>query len=250
MTSRASSTNEQKINDRRHEGYVSNPNESFDDPPTLVLDVPVLNVDEIDLEVNDLRANVSLRAELANLVKINVGVDVYLDQVKLLIKGLEAQALLSIKLVKVLSTLDRTLEAIDNNPQILSQIAQDVDSAVVTVSEDSSHSPETDQAGSQLDKTIHETGQTVERAGDESENIKESISNKAETEEATSTLAEEALNEEGNGQDASVPEEADLESQDEDDGEVDATDAAGRKADELGVRLSEVKGTGPAGASS
>src|SRR3712207_7681587 len=48
-----------------------------------VLDVPVLNVDEINLEVEDLRAHVSLRAELADLVKINVGVDIYLDKVKL-----------------------------------------------------------------------------------------------------------------------------------------------------------------------
>ena len=43
--------------------------------PDVYLDVPVLEVDEIDLEVEDLRAHVSLQAEVLDLVKLNVGVD-------------------------------------------------------------------------------------------------------------------------------------------------------------------------------
>src|SRR5918998_5839797 len=65
--------------------------ETYGDPDVL-LDVPMLNVEEIDLEVEDLRARVSFQAELADLVKINIGLDVELGRVKLGIKGVEAQA--------------------------------------------------------------------------------------------------------------------------------------------------------------
>ena len=47
--------------------------------PDVVLDVPELEVDRITLEVKDLRAHVSILAELANLVNISVGVDARLD---------------------------------------------------------------------------------------------------------------------------------------------------------------------------
>src|ERR671910_1908381 len=53
------------------------------DEPDVVLDVPELEVDRISLEVRDLRAHVSVLAELANLLNISVGVDARLDEVKL-----------------------------------------------------------------------------------------------------------------------------------------------------------------------
>src|SRR5919107_333886 len=59
--------------------------------PDVVLDVPELEVDKITLEVRDLRAHVSILAELANLVNISVGVDARLDEVKLEIEGVEAE---------------------------------------------------------------------------------------------------------------------------------------------------------------
>ena len=54
------------------------------------------------------------------------------------------------------------------------------------------------------------------------------------------------LDEEGNVTNPSVPEEMG-ERESEDDGEVDATDAARRKAGELDVNLSRVRGTGSGG---
>src|SRR5215210_8614455 len=121
----SSSTDGPRIRERRHEEYMPDRDERFnDETPTFMLDVPVLNIDELDLEVNDLRAHVSLRAELADLVKINVGVDIHLDKVKLGIKGLQAQALLKIKLERVLGIIGEGLEVIDHNPQIVGQAAQ------------------------------------------------------------------------------------------------------------------------------
>src|SRR3712207_4219289 len=43
--------------------------------PDVVLDVPEVEVDRITLEVRDLRAHVSILAELANLLNLSVGVD-------------------------------------------------------------------------------------------------------------------------------------------------------------------------------
>src|SRR5215210_6845977 len=74
----------------RDEDYTVRPTqdrgESADDPD-VQLDVPDLRVEEIDVEVEDLQARVSLRAELADLVNINVGLNVELGEVKLQIKG-------------------------------------------------------------------------------------------------------------------------------------------------------------------
>jgi pyruvate/2-oxoglutarate dehydrogenase complex dihydrolipoamide acyltransferase (E2) component len=90
-----------------------------DDDTDVVLDVPVLNVEELSLEVEELRAHISARAELAGLLNIDVGVSAHVDKVKLNIKGVEAQVRLKVKLERILGSIDRALRAIDNNPQIL-----------------------------------------------------------------------------------------------------------------------------------
>ena len=219
--------------------------ERFDhEPPTLLLDVPVLNIDELDLEVEDLRAHVSLRAELANFVKINVRVDIYLDNVKLNIQGLEAQALLNVKLDRVLGTLERALEAIDRNPQILNEIVRDVDSTV-------------GGAGLGVDQEARQTGQSVDRtpqpAEDAAGKVHEATSqaggesgNVTKPAPSESEETEDEVDEEGNDANPNVPEEG-VDRKSEDDSEVDANDAARRKAGELSVNLFRVRGTGSGG---
>ena len=91
-------------------------------PPDVLLDVPVLKVDEIHVEVDDLRARVSLQAEVLDLLKLNVGADVLLGKVELDIKGVEAQALLKVRLDRVAAILGRVLTTIDRNPQILERL--------------------------------------------------------------------------------------------------------------------------------
>lgn len=90
-----------------------------DDDTDVVLDIPVLNVEELDLEVEELRAHISARAELVGFLNINVGVDAYVDKVKLRIKGVEAQVQLKVKLERILGSIDRALQAIEKNPQLL-----------------------------------------------------------------------------------------------------------------------------------
>src|SRR5215218_4881904 len=94
------------------------------DEPDVVLDVPELEVDRITLEVRDLRAHVSILAELANLVNISVGVDARLDEVKLEIEGVEAEVLLVARLKTPRATLVKALETIGEYPEILRILAR------------------------------------------------------------------------------------------------------------------------------
>jgi len=96
----------------------------------VLLDVPTLKVDEIELEVENLLASVSLQAEVLDLLKLKVGADVGLGRVHLNIKGVEAQALLKVQLDNVRDIITRVLETIDANPQILEHVARSVESTV------------------------------------------------------------------------------------------------------------------------
>src|SRR4028119_2138793 len=103
--------------------------------PDVLLDVPVIKVDRIDFELNDLRAKVNLFAKVLDLVEISVGVDVYLGRLKILIKGVEVQALLKVRLDNVTAILDRVLTTIDRNPQIIEKLVEGVSSAVSDIGE-------------------------------------------------------------------------------------------------------------------
>jgi exonuclease VII small subunit len=85
----------------------------------VLLDVSELEVDSITLEVEDLRAHVSVLAELANLVSLSVGVDARLDRVKLEIEGVEAEVLLKVRLKHIRAILEKALDTIAEHPEIL-----------------------------------------------------------------------------------------------------------------------------------
>ena len=165
------------------------------DAPDLTLDVPSLGVEELNLDVENLRARISLHAELADIVKLSVGVEADVDKVKLEAKGVEAQLLLKAGLDNVRAILGQALDALDNNPGILEDL-------------------------------LRTSGETAGGAG-------------------------RALEDAGTSEDA--PEQGagggaeDQEVKDEGAGEPNATDAARRKAGELGIDLSQVEGTGAGG---
>lgn len=94
--------------------------ETFGDPD-VVLDVPTLNVEEIDLEVEDLQVRVALQAVLADLVQINVGLKAELGEVKVGVKGIEAQAQLKARLDNVRAIFSEVLESLQYSPQFFRQ---------------------------------------------------------------------------------------------------------------------------------
>jgi hypothetical protein len=98
--------------------------------PDVLLDVSELEVDRLTLEVDGLRAHVSLMAELANLLKLSVGVDATLDRVKLEIEGVEAKVLLKVRLEHVRAILEKALDTIAEHPEILQILSQPLSEAV------------------------------------------------------------------------------------------------------------------------
>jgi e3 binding domain len=114
------------VPERMYEDYtVIDPGEISDtDEPDVVVDVPVLKVDEIHFELDDLEARVSLHAEVLDLVKLSVGVHVELGKVELNIKGVEAQALMRARLDHVTAIIDRVLTTLDRNPEVLQSIGR------------------------------------------------------------------------------------------------------------------------------
>ncbi|HET9184850.1 MAG TPA: E3 binding domain-containing protein [Solirubrobacterales bacterium] len=116
---------DQTAPERMYQDYtIIDPGEISDtDEPDVIVDIPVVNVDEIHFELDDLEARVSLHAEVLDLVKLSVGVHVELGKVELNIKGVEAQALLRARLDHVTAIIDRVLTTLDRNPEVLQGIA-------------------------------------------------------------------------------------------------------------------------------
>jgi hypothetical protein len=138
--------------ERQYEAYAL---EGIDDPrgdPDVLLDVPVIKVDSIHLEVDDLNARVALRTRVLDLVKLNAGVDVHLGKLRIDIKGVEAQALLKVRLDRVAAIVDRVLTTIDRNPELVKSLGR-----------------ATEQIGSGAGHALGDTGEAVEDVGEGAE---------------------------------------------------------------------------------
>ncbi len=174
---------------------VNQSGQPVSDDPDLTLDVPSLEVEELNLDVENLRARISLHAELADMVKLNVGLEADVDKVKLEAKGVKAQVLLKAGLDNVRAILSQALDALDNNPQIVEDL--------IRASEETAGGGERTLEGAGTMGDTPEPGADNDTEGWKTEN--------------------EAV------------------------GEPDTTDAARRKAEELGIDLSRVEGTGSGG---
>jgi hypothetical protein len=127
-----------------------------DQEPDVVLDVPELEVDRITLEVRDLRAHVSILAELANLLNISVGVDARLDEVKLEIEGVEAEVHLVARLKNVRAILVKALETIGEHPEILRILARSLTQIVRETLEGTLGTLDSALEGLQVGETVDE----------------------------------------------------------------------------------------------
>lgn len=183
MAPRGSDRGDDAHRDGLSDGAVAN---SATPEPDVLLDVPALNVEELELEVENLQAHVSVRADLADFVNLNIGVDAHLDRVKLKIKGVEAQLQLKVRLERILGTIESALAAIEQNPGLLDD------------SREANRGPMELEGSAGTPEPPEDASQQPERSAGPS-------------------------------------------------GEVEATSAARRKAEELGVDLSRVEGTGSGG---
>lgn len=104
-----------------------------DQQPDVILDIPNLSVDEITLDVQNLEAHVALDARLANLLHLKAGADASIEKVNVTIKGIQVRAALIVRLDNVKAIIDRTLQTLDNNPQIITQLTGTLNNTVTTV---------------------------------------------------------------------------------------------------------------------
>jgi hypothetical protein len=96
----------------------------------VILDVSELEVDRIKLTVKDLRAHVSVLAELASLLNLQVGVDARLDEVELEIEGVRAKVLLKVRLDDIRAIIKEALETVAEHPEILRILTRALDEVV------------------------------------------------------------------------------------------------------------------------
>jgi hypothetical protein len=122
------------------------------DGPDVLIDVPVVKVDEIDLEVEDLHVQVAVMAEVQDLVELSVGADARLGKVELKIEGVEAQALLKARLDNVGAILARVFTTLDRNPELLESVGRAVE-----------------EVGGGAQKTLAGAGEAVEDVGEGAE---------------------------------------------------------------------------------
>jgi len=144
--------------EREYESYAL---EAIDDrrgDPDVLLDVPEVKVDSIHLEVDDLDAHVALKAKVLDLVKLNAGVDAHLGQLRIDLKGVEAQALLKVRLDRVTAIVDRVLTTVDRNPELVKSLGRT-----------------TEQVGEGAGHALGETGEAVEDVGEGAEGAVQDI---------------------------------------------------------------------------
>jgi hypothetical protein len=111
---------------REYRSHVRQEERERAGPPDVLLDVPELRVGLIHLELDDLDAHVAVKANVLNLIKLNVGIDVHFKQVKLDVKDVEAEVVLKARLDHVTAIVDRLMTSLDRNPELIDGLSRAV----------------------------------------------------------------------------------------------------------------------------
>ncbi len=83
----------------------------------------------IELDVDNLQADINLNANVASLVKINVGVAVSITKVNITISDVDAQLELIVRLGHLVDIVQRVFQSLDLNP-LLIKLLNDVTQVV------------------------------------------------------------------------------------------------------------------------
>lgn len=101
--------------------------------PDVYLDVPDLKVEEIGLKAEDIRAKVSVQAEILDMLRLNVGADVSIGEVELDLSGVQAQVSLKVRLDEISAIVDRVLTTLDRNPRLAEELTKGLGAAAKDV---------------------------------------------------------------------------------------------------------------------
>ena len=139
--------------EKAYRAYATGDGEMAD--PDVLLAVPVVKVDRIHLELDNLDAHVAVKAKVFDILKLAVGVDVHLGKLTIDIEGVEAQAIAKVRLDHIAAVMDRVLTAVDRNPELVENIGASIE-----------------HIGSGTGEAMDETGEGAEHVG---EGAKEAI---------------------------------------------------------------------------
>jgi len=107
-----------------------------DAPPDVLLRVPNLSVQKIQLIVENLQADINLNADVAGLVQINAGVAVSVQTINVTITDVEVELELIVRLGNLVNIVNRVFQSLDLNPlliNVLNDVTSVVDTAVGAV---------------------------------------------------------------------------------------------------------------------
>jgi len=91
-------------------------------PPDVYLNVPQLSVGRIELDVDNLAADINLNAAVAGLVSINAGVQVSIQKVNLTIVDVDAELELIVRLGNLVEIVSRVFQSLDLNPLLITAL--------------------------------------------------------------------------------------------------------------------------------
>jgi hypothetical protein len=88
----------------------------------VYLNVPTLSVGRIELDVDNLSADINLNANVASLVTINAGVQVGITKVNLTIADVDAELELIVRLGNLVDIVNRVFSSLDLNPLLINTL--------------------------------------------------------------------------------------------------------------------------------
>jgi len=88
----------------------------------VYLNVPELHVGRIELDVEELQADINLNAKVAGLVTVNAGVMVSVQKINVTIADVDAKLELIVRLGHLVDIVERVFESLDLNPLLLGLI--------------------------------------------------------------------------------------------------------------------------------
>lgn len=93
-------------------------------PPDVYLSVPTLSVGLIQLDVENLKADINLNAAVAGLVSINAGVAVSVQKVNITISDVSAELELLVRLGNLVAIVERVFNSLDLNPLLITALQE------------------------------------------------------------------------------------------------------------------------------
>lgn len=91
-------------------------------PPDVYLRVPDLSIGRLELNVDNLKADISLSASATNLVSVRAGVAVGVEKVNISIAEVRARLDLVIRLASLVDIVNRTMHSLDLNTTLVNAL--------------------------------------------------------------------------------------------------------------------------------